>query len=98
MPTDQERMAAFQECTKKETDQSTAIGLGFIVDVLQGDIPSAAVDWAQMALTAANNGNNCMQLLTPEQQAAVRAELIQQHNDYIQNQENLKGPAFGSNL
>lgn len=98
MPTDEERLAAFQACISKINDQNTAIGLGFIADLLEGDVPSAAIDWAQLAINAAGNSSDCMKLLSPEQQQKVRTELVQRHNDFVNNGGALKGPAFGSNL
>lgn len=98
MPTDQERMAAYQDCVNKLNDASLRTGLGFVSSILQGDVPGAAMSWAQMILDAANNNTDCMQLLTPEQRQQVIAAAQRLHQQYIDDQNNLKGPAFGSNL
>lgn len=98
MPTDQQCMAAYQECVSKINDANLRTGLGFVSSILLGNIPGAAMSWAQMIIDAANNNTDCMQLLTPAQRQQVIAagqQLQQQHDD---EQRNLKGPAFGSNL
>jgi len=98
MPTDQERMTAYQDCNNKITDASNRQGLGFVINILQGDVPDAAMNWAQMIIDAANNNTDCMQLLTPAQRQQVSAALNARHQQELNEQRNLKGPAAGSNL
>lgn len=85
MPTDQERMDAYNACVKSYVAKENKIGIDFIWNAVSGDLVGAGYAWAELALIE-NPG--CINLLTLEQQKKVLREHQPDPNDnphWIQN-------------
>lgn len=71
MPTDEERMKAFEACNRAYDDAINREGIAFFLDGLQGRWIQAAIHWGNAII---RSKPDCMQLLTPEQQKQVLAK------------------------
>jgi hypothetical protein len=74
--TDDERMAAYEDCIRKSSATLKNIGERFVGKLLEGEWDEALQAWADMLIEADKASPRCSDVLTPEQKALVRERIV----------------------
>ncbi len=79
--TDDERLAAYEQCVRERYGPSSRAGAGFLVAIFTGDWGGAVTAWVNMILHAPQGDDTCARFLTEEQKAKLAAAVQQERNN-----------------